>query len=822
MTQYHYLVDGMSCAACAARITRTARGVCGVREANVNLLRKTALIEADETVFDEAALFKAVREAGYGLRRPGEEKKVNRIPRMLSADLVQTILFAIALFVAAFFGGSFGLAPESIALLEAVLALAVLLANRSHWLSGIRAIFSRSPTMDSLVAMGSTASFLYSLAVLINAEVSSAGVTAETLEDLYFDSSAMIYAFVGIGKWLEGRAKDKSVAALEGLAQSLPQKAVRLRNGVEESIEASEILVGDTLVVRAGEAVPADGKILSGEAEVDESILTGESLPRLKKTRDEVSCATKVTSGWFRMRVTEAGSETRFSKILALVDAVSESKAPIERIADKVSALFVPFVFFVAVATFCLWIALGRSVEFSLVSAVCVLVISCPCALGLATPVAVTIGSTLAAQQGVFFKNAQAIEELSRVDTVVFDKTGTLTEGEFEVVSLLSETPKEALSFALTVESFSTHPLAKAICRYAKKKGYRPLNAENYKAEIGLVSATVDGKHVAIGNARALGIASEVKTKKKYLYDAQNTLGHTRLYVAVDGKIIARFDLADKLRSGAASLISHLKAHKIQTIAASGDAKGVLAFVKKRLGLNESFGAMTPEGKQVLISKLKGEKHHVLFVGDGINDAPSLVEADVGMAVGAGTDVAVDSADVILVSNRIPDIGAAIELSHALMRNIHQNLFWAFFYNVLGIPLAAGFLYPVTGWQLSPMFAAAAMSLSSICVVSNELRLFTWSPGPLESDDIDRSYSDDLSLQEKETMQYSVRIEGMACEHCARAVTKALSALSGVEEVKVDLAQKCAFVEAEKPLIEEEVRKAIEAEDFTYIQMKTL
>ncbi len=823
MVKHHYLVDGMTCASCSARVTRALESVKGVHKATVNLLRKTALVEVEDENFNEILLFKAVQKAGYGLHNANSNKRKLLKPRTLSTQMCATVVLALTLMLFAFFGLKWTLQPVTVAICEALLSLTVFWINRQHWASGMKALLSLSPTMDSLVAIGSSASYLYSLVAFLLALITETGVTSETLMGLYFDSSAMIYAFVGVGKWLEGRAKDKSVAALEGLARCIPDEATRLVNGKEERVPTATLLKGDILLVRAGEAIPADGKILEGEAEVDESVLTGESLPRMMGVGSDVSCATMVTSGWLQMRVVRAGGQTKFSKILSLVDAVSETKAPIERVADRVSSVFVPFVIFVALVTFGVWISLGRSVEFALVNAVCVLVISCPCALGLATPVAVTIGSTLAARHGVFFKNAQAIEELSRIDTVVFDKTGTLTEGEFEVVEFKArdERKEQAMLAALSIERLSMHPLAKAICRYVKEKGMSPVETQNFEARVGAVAGTVLGKHIEIGNSIALGI-TEVVASSPLAMQPKIVAGSTRLFLTIDGELVAAIDLADRLRDGVEALIAALEDKKITVMAASGDARPVLQYLKKRLNLAKSYGAMTPEDKQKLISRLKREGHHVLFVGDGINDAPSLVEADVGMAVGAGTDVAVDSADVVLVNNRMADIAACLELSHALMRNIHQNLFWAFFYNLLGIPLAAGFLYPMTGWQLSPMFAAAAMSLSSICVVSNALRLFAWRPEPLYGQDDSEETNLTTQVKEQNMTTYWVRIEGMACEHCAKAVTKAISALSGVTDVCVDLAKKGATVKSTEPLNCEAVKKAVNDAEFDFIDMKEL
>lgn len=819
MKKFRYLVGGMHCASCSSRVSRAGLACQGVCRADVNLVRGTLLIEADERTFQEKMLFESVRNAGYEIRPAENATRSTERTRELSRSLVGTVTVAVVLFLLVFFGTKMGISPRISGSLQAVLSFCVLLINGKHWRAGILALLRRSPSMDSLVALGSTASFLYSFYVLASAFTLETGFPEDALNHLYFDSSAMIYAFVGVGKWLEGRAKDKSLAALESLAARIPAEAVRITEGVETRVPVSDIKPEDVLLVRSGESIPADGELISGEAEVDESALTGESLPQVKRQGDRLFCATVVLSGWLHMRVTQAGFETRFSRILSLVDAVSESKAPIERTADRISAVFVPIVLAIAVLTFLIWTALGHSAESSLVNAVCVLVISCPCALGLATPSAVTVASALGARYGVFFKNAAAIEELSRIDTVVFDKTGTLTEGNFEVSSVQTSDEvslEEALSLAWSTERFSTHPLARAICRLAEERGTKGRSATEYISRAGAVSAIIGDRRVEIGNARSLNLAAERLPE----HWKESTPGQTILFLCIDKKPVARFALTDQLRADAVPLMETLKESGLRPLVASGDSKEVLADLSKRLGIREAYGEMTPETKQQLISRLRSEGKHLLFVGDGINDAPSLVEADVGMAVGAGTDVAVESADVVLVSNHLRDIAAALGLSHSVMRNIRQNLFWAFFYNLLGIPLAAGLFYPMTGWTLSPMFAAAAMSMSSLCVVGNALRLFAWQPKPLKNEDVSSVLR--THRHKESVMKTEVQIEGMSCQHCAGAVKKALLKLPGVKEVEVDLAAKKALVQSEAPLDESAVRAAVEGEEFVFVGLRPL
>lgn len=815
MKQLKYTVGGMHCAACSSRVERTALSCPGVKEAAVNLVRGTLVVRVDTAQFSSDDLCKRIQEAGYSASEQVNRVTVTRPPREGTYELLATVLLAALLFVLAMGGGKLNIDPLTNALSQVALAAAVLVINRRHWLAGVTGLVRRSPTMDTLVALGSSASFLFSLAILISALTDSRTLSTETLSRLYFDSAAMIYAFVGVGKWLEGKARDKTSSSLEALAGQIPHQAVRLAGEKTETIDAKDIQAGDILFVRAGDAIAADGIVVGGSAQVDESSLTGESLPREVRVGDTLFCATHAVGGWVHLKVTQAGASTRFAQILNLVDSVTESKAPIERVADKVSAVFVPIVIVLSILTFILWSLLGYPTEFSLINAVCVLVISCPCALGLATPVAVTIAGSLAARNGVFFKNAAALEEMSRIDTAVLDKTGTLTQGEFSVTSV-SVTPShcvdQILSWVLSVESFSTHPLAKALCRYAKEHGAKEAEATDFHADQGYVRATIASRVIEVGNPDALSIT--LATLNAALIPDKS--GQTVLYLRENAVVCAAFTLSDTFKDSAAPFIATLKKFGMEIYLASGDADSVVQDVREKLGLTHAVGAMTPEGKEALVEKLHREGRHVLFVGDGINDAPSLVRADVGMAIGAGTHVAMDSADVVLVSSHLSDIASSISLSRVVMRNIRQNLFWAFFYNVLGIPLAAGVLYPICGWHLSPMFAAAAMSLSSLCVVGNAMRLFAWHPEAFGKTDAA------CSLSSEKVMKTQLRIDGMHCEHCAKAASNAIKALPGVTAVSVDLAGKAALVESAVPLDEAAARAALEKEEFTLVSVQKL
>ena len=813
MKQIKYTVGGMHCAACSSRVERTALACRGVKEAAINLVRGTLVVCVDASQFSSDNLCKQIQAAGYSASEQSARDSLSKKPREASCQLLATVVVAGLLFVLAMAGEKLAISPLVNGSAQAVLAATVLLLNRQYWLAGLRGLVNRAPTMDTLVALGSSASFFLSLVILIANLGEEGHLSSDILSRLYFDSSAMIYAFVGVGKWLEGKARDKTAASLEALARQIPHEAVRFIGNRTERVNVETIRPGDVLFVRAGEAIAADGVVVAGQAQIDESTLTGESLPREVQTGDELFCSTHVAGGWVHLKVTQTGMSTRFARILNLVDSVTESKAPIERVADKVSAVFVPIVMALAALTFFLWLLCGYPAEFSLVNAVCVLVISCPCALGLATPVAVTIAGTLAARNGVFFKDAAALEEMSRIDTAVLDKTGTLTEGKFSVTAVrtvASVSSSAVLSLALSVESFSTHPLAQALCRFAQGHGAKPGKTSNFCAGQGMVRADVEGKVVEIGNASALSLTAE--SIPENLKNAEP--GQTVLYLRVNGVVCAAFSLSDTLKDSAFELISKFRQLGVDVYIASGDAASVVQVVKDKLGLNHGIGQMTPEAKEALVEKLHRRGRHVLFIGDGINDAPSLVRADVGMAIGAGTNVAVDSADVVLVSSRLSDVAAALSLSRAVMRNIRENLFWAFFYNVLGIPLAAGVLYPMCGWHLSPMFAAAAMSLSSLCVVGNAMRLFAWHPEAFCNEKAD------CSLVSEKIMKTQIRIDGMHCEHCAKAASKALGALPGVSSVSVDLTNKAALVQSVMPLDEKAVRAALEKEEFTLVSMQ--
>lgn len=815
MKQLKYTVGGMHCAACSSRVERTALSCPGVKEAAVNLVRGTLVVRVDEASFSSQDLCKRIQEAGYSACEQINRDVVSRPSREGTYELLATVLLAVLLFVLAMGGGKLNIDPLVNGLSQIVLAATVFLINRRHWTAGVSGLVHRAPTMDTLVALGSSASFLFSLTIVISSLDNSHALSTETLSRLYFDSAAMIYAFVGVGKWLEGKARDKTASSLEALAGQIPHQAVRLVGEKTELINARDIQPGDVLFVRAGDAIAADGIVVCGGGQVDESSLTGESLPREIRVGDSLFCSTHVVGGWVHLRVTHVGTSTRFAQILNLVDSVTESKAPIERVADKVSAVFVPIVIALSILTFVLWLLFGYPTEFSLINAICVLVISCPCALGLATPVAVTIAGSLAARNGVFFKNAAALEEMSRIDTAVLDKTGTLTRGEFSVNSVSlnpSYSIDQVLSWVLSVESFSTHPLAKALCRYAEERGAKQTEATDFHADLGYVRAKIGSQVIEVGNPDALSITPT--TLDVGLFPRKS--GQTVLYLRENAVVCAAFALSDTLKDSAAPFIATLKKFGIKIYLASGDSESVVQDVRKKLGITHATGAMTPEGKEALVEKLHRQGRHVLFVGDGINDAPSLVRADVGMAVGAGTHVAMDSADVVLVSSHLSDIASALSLSRVVMRNIRQNLFWAFFYNVLGIPLAAGVLYPICGWHLSPMFAAAAMSLSSLCVVGNAMRLFAWHPEAFSKTDAACFFSSE------KVMRTQLRIDGMHCEHCAKAASKALRTLPGVTEVFVDLAGKTALVESTVPLEEAAARAALKKEDFTLVSVQKL
>ena len=778
-------ISGMSCAACSARVEKAVSELEGVDSCSVNLL--TNSMEVKSSISDEEIIL-AVKRAGYGASALSEEgfysssgeKNTKRktdegIKRMRSRFFI-SLAFLLVLMYVAMGHMMWGLPlPAVIAeshllqgAIQLVLALIIAIINRNFFISGAKAAFRLSPNMDTLVSLGSGASFIYSIYVL----VAMAQGDSFVAHDLYFESAAMILVLVTLGKMLEAIAKGKTTDALDKLIELAPQNATVVRDGKEISIPIKEVKRGDVFVVRPGESIPVDGIILEGESALDESALTGESIPVDKTKGAPVYSATINQSGFLRCEATNVGEDTSLSKIIKMVSDASASKAPIAKIADKVSGIFVPVVIVIAIISFTVWLLLGERFGFALARGISVLVISCPCALGLATPVSIMVGNGLGAKGGILFKNATSLEEAGKIKIAVLDKTGTITRGMPEVTDIVCAdgiSENELLALAFSLEKQSEHPLAKAIVKYGEEKQTEIKAITGFKALSGNgLIAAIDGKKVFGGSKRFISESVEIP---KALEDAAERLaesGKTPMFFAKEDMILGMIAVADVIKEESPFAIKELRKMGIHTVMLTGDNEKTAGAIAKAAGIDEVIAGVLPDGKERVIRELQG-RGKVAMVGDGINDAPALTAADTGIAIGSGTDIAIDSADIILMKSNLSDLPAAIKLSRATLRNIHWSLFWAFFYNSVGIPLAAGVLIPI-GLTLNPMFAATAMSLSSVCVVSNALRL-----------NLFNMYKSEKSTQRrKRNMTKTIKIEGMMCMHCEAHVKRALEALDGV------------------------------------------
>lgn len=782
-------ITGMSCAACAARVDKTVSAVRGVQSVAVNLLKNTMRVEYDEKTVSPAVIVSAVERAGYGARVLGEKQPAEQRSENLEGRLIVSVCATLFLMTLTM-GGMIGLpvpemSVESFGLTQFLSALVVLFANADFFKKGFKTLFAGAPTMDSLIALGAGAAVTYSVAGLYQKQTA-----------LYFESAAMILTLVLFGRYLEAGAKSKTAQAIAELASLAPQTAVVLKNGTEQTVAIADLAVGDLIVVKTGERVAADGVVVEGAASVDESALTGESLPVQKTVGDTVKTATFAVSGRIVLRAEKIGRDTALAQIIRLVDEATSSKAPIARLADKISGVFVPVVITAAVLTFAVWMLCGAGTAFALEKAIAVLVISCPCALGLATPTAIMVGTGRGAKAGVLFKSAQALEAVGRADVIALDKTGTITVGKPVVTDLLGD-EDEVLRLAAALETQSEHPLGRAIIERA---GNLDLPAvSGFKQIVGRgITGVINGELCAVGNAAVAidnpfaAAAEEWKEQAK-----------TALFVVKGGKTIGAIAVADKVKADAKAAVERLEKAKVSVVMLTGDNEKTARAVAKQAGISAVFAEMSPQDKDAEILALQQGGHTVVMAGDGINDAPALARADVGMAMGRGTDVALDCADVVLTNNDLFSVVFAVELGRAVLKNIKENLFWAFFYNAVGIPVAAGVLYPCFGITLSPMIAAAAMSCSSISVVLNALRLrrFNLTKG-------------------KSTMNKIVFVDGMHCAHCAAFVEKSLKAVDGVADVSVDLAGKKASVTLEKAVADDVLIKAVVDAGFAVVDIK--
>ncbi len=828
-----YNVTGMSCAACSTRVENAVSAVEGVVSCSVNLLTNSMVVEGTAS---EQAIIAAVRNAGYGAEsadkstkfaQENNDLKDTETPK-LKRRLISSLGFLIVLMYFSMGHTMFGLPLPSVlesnhialGLIQLLLCVAVMVINQKFFISGIKGVLHRSPNMDTLVALGSSASFVYSVYALfamtqaqLNGNIQA---VAGYMHDFYFESAAMILVLITVGKMLEARSKGKTTDALRSLMNLAPKTAVILKNGEETEVNVSELKKGDIFILKPGSAVPVDGTVVEGTSAVDESALTGESIPVDKSEGDFVSAGTMNKSGYLRCEASRVGEDTTLSQIIKMVSDAAATKAPIAKIADKVSGVFVPVVIAIAVITFIIWMIAGESVGFSLSRAISVLVISCPCALGLATPVAIMVANGVGAKNGILFKTAVSLETAGKVNTVVLDKTGTITEGKPKVTDIIpidGVTQTELLTLAYSLEDKSEHPLARAIIERAEELSVSISSVDDFKAHSGHgITGIIDGKPAVAGNLDFVRKFCNVDSAFKEKAVTLSQTGNTPLWFTKDGKLAGIIAVADVIKEDSPKAIEELKNMGIRVVMLTGDNKNTAEAIGRQAGVDEVIAGVLPDGKEKVIRDLQ-KNGTVAMVGDGINDSPALTRADVGIAIGTGTDVAVDSADVVLINSRLSDVPAAIRLSRATLRNIRQNLFWAFIYNIIGIPLAAGVWYPVFSLLLNPMFGAAAMSLSSFCVVSNALRLNLLD---IRSTKRDRKIKH-KKVKEETIMEKTVKIEGMMCPHCEARVKTLFEDMAEVDSALVSHENGTAILTLNAELSDEKIKSVIEAQGYKVV-----
>ena len=881
-----YTVTGMSCAACSSRVEKAVSKVPGVTACSVSLLTNSMGVEGDvppETVIH------AVEDAGYGASLKGqgtaaqaqsaseaEDALKDRETPVLKHRLIASLGFlAVLMYMSMghmmwgwplphFMDGN----HVAMGLLQLLLAGIIMVINQKFFISGFKGLLHRAPNMDTLVALGSGASFIYStyaLFAMTDAQLKGNDTAVMSyMHEFYFESAAMILALITVGKMLEARSKGKTTDALKGLMKLAPKTAVIIRDGVETKVPIDEVKKGNVFVVRPGENIPVDGVVLEGTSAVNEAALTGESIPVDKAQGDPVSAATVNQSGYLRCEATRVGEDTSLSQIIRMVSDAAATKAPIAKIADRVSGVFVPAVITIAVVTTIIWLLAGQTFGFALARGISVLVISCPCALGLATPVAIMVGNGMGAKNGILFKTAVSLEETGKMDIVALDKTGTITSGEPRVTDVIPSggvTEKELVSLALSLEKKSEHPLAKAVLLYAKEQQIDAPEAADFQALPGNgLSGTLDGASLAGGSFSYISGHTTVSAQEQASFERLASEGKTPLCFMKNGRLAGMIAVADVIKEDSPQAVKELQNMGIRVVMLTGDNERTARAIGAQAGVDEVIAGVLPDGKESVIRSLK-EQGKVAMVGDGINDAPALTRADIGIAIGAGTDIAIDAADVVLMKSRLSDVPAAIRLSRATLRNIHENLFWAFFYNVVGIPLAAGLWYPIFGWKLNPMFGAAAMSLSSFCVVTNALRLNLFKMHDASKDHPMRKRAEKAAnkggekaenagavrmgaedtrsigqtangnetvskeMQKSDnqknhinmegiTMTKTMNIEGMMCGHCEARVKKALEALAGVESAEVSHEKGTAVVSMSADVADDTLKEAVEAQDY--------
>ena len=837
-----YIVTGMSCAACSARVEKAVSKVPGVTSCSVSLLTNSMGVEGTAT---EQEIIKAVKDAGYGASKKGEgaakvqpaqalageDMLKDRETPVLKRRLIASVGFLIVLMYFSMGHMMWGWPVPGfmkdnhvmMGLLQMLLTITVMVINQKFFISGFKGLIHRAPNMDTLVALGSGASFVYStyaLFAMTDAQMhGDMDAVMSYMHDFYFESAAMILALITVGKMLEARSKGKTTDALKGLMKLAPKTAVVIRGEKEVQVSIEQVQKGDCFVVKPGENIPVDGEVIEGNSAVNESALTGESIPVDKAVGDKVSAATVNQSGYLKCRATRVGEDTTLSQIIQMVSDAAATKAPIAKIADRVSGVFVPMVITIAVLTIIVWLIAGQSIGFALSRGIAVLVISCPCALGLATPVAIMVGNGMGARNGIMFKTAVSLEETGKMQIVALDKTGTITSGEPKVTDIIPAagvTEDTLLKYAYALENKSEHPLARAILEKAKEENAGIEEVTGFQALLGNgLTAILDGHTLYGGNhtfiSSKVSVDGDIQKKAEKLAEA----GKTPLFFGNEDRLLGVIAVADVIKEDSPQAIKELQNMGIHVVMLTGDNERTAKAIGQQAGVDEVIAGVLPEGKEQVIRKLK-EKGKVAMVGDGINDAPALTRADMGIAIGAGTDVAIDAADVVLMKSRLSDVPAAIRMSRATLRNIHENLFWAFFYNIIGIPLAAGVWYPLFGWKLNPMFGAAAMSLSSFCVVSNALRLNLFKMYDASKDKkLKAKKEKKRSKKEDKTMKKIMHIEGMMCGHCEAAVKKALEALPQVDEAVVSHETGTAELTLNAEIADDVLKKTVEDKDYT-------
>lgn len=831
MKQYN--VTGMSCASCVARVEKAVNKVDGVTSCSVNLLTNSMSVDGDVKSSD---VISAVEKAGYGASLKGNSSKENKsndeplkdteTPK-LKKRLFSSLVFLILLMYISMGHMMWGFPLPSIlannhiamGLIQLLLTGIIMVINQKFFISGFKALIHRSPNMDTLVALGAGASFIYSVYALFamtNAQVNNdMSLVMKYMDEFYFESAGMILTLITLGKMLESYSKGKTTNAIKGLMNLAPKKATILVDNTEKVVPIEEVKIGDIFVVKPGENIPVDGVVIEGESAVNESALTGESIPVDKTVGDNVSGATVNQSGFIKCKATKVEEDTTLSQIIKMVSDASATKAPIAKVADKVSGVFVPIVISIAVVTIIVWLLCGATFGNALVRGISVLVISCPCALGLATPVAIMVGNGVGAKNGILFKNATSLETTGKVSYVLLDKTGTITNGTPVVTDIIPSenyTENDLLSYASSLESKSEHPLAKAVVQKAIDNNIKTLDTTDFKSLTGNgVSAKINGKTIVGGSVKHISSITNIGENIIKQADDLATKGKTPLLFVMDNRLLGVIAVADVVKSDSPKAIKELQNMGIKVVMVTGDNEKTAQAIAKESGVDEVIAGVLPDGKEKVVTQYK-EKGMVAMVGDGINDAPALTRADIGIAIGAGTDVAIDSADIVLMKSKLTDVSGAIRLSRGTLRNIHENLFWAFIYNVIGIPLAAGAWIPIFGWTLSPMFGAAAMSLSSFCVVTNALRLNFLN---IRSSKRDRKIKNITNKKEKNTMTTTLKINGMMCPHCEATVKTALESIDGVTSAEVSHESGTAVVTLSKEVNEDVLKQAVVDKGYT-------